>query len=489
MTISDNIKHLTDLALKDRVLTYKERQVIVEAAVKEGVAKEQIDAYLDNALHERLQSYSKEDLRRCPHCGAQIPLISDVCLFCGESLNAYNAQDTVQPPPHISGKDAQIIQAENVRTAAEQHNIKTCPDCGAPFPLVSNVCTHCGHILHEQQESDFNVKNLISNIQQSIDELKSAPQPSFWNVLWYRKNYWMFLVSFMLLLNVVRFVLRYIENGYLVLGMAIASLVLLLAAIDITQKTKKDPPSKMADDKFFAALHRKEMYENQIATIYGDNAEAKEVLRQYSSLTDSITTQRRSRQIKLALTVCAFFVATLFIVFDTYSNKEIFQIEQKKFNYAYALLDKTFPVQPADTIFCKEYLLMEGEADLSFDMKFDKFISRTFIDEIDFHVRVSNVTLKSSGEPYIPRTDEYICLVLYDENFEFVFPEYDPLILSINYESGFYENLKNGKGKVCADFVSRYAQTLPPDKETIQMLEQRAQKAKYYSIYLTQIEP
>ena len=34
MPISDNIKKLTDLALTDRILTYKERQVIAETALK-----------------------------------------------------------------------------------------------------------------------------------------------------------------------------------------------------------------------------------------------------------------------------------------------------------------------------------------------------------------------------------------------------------------------------------------------------------------------
>lgn len=263
MQISDNIKKIIDLALTDRILTYKERLVIEDASLKEGISKQEINAYLDDALHERLKNYSKEQLRHCPHCGAQIPLISDVCLFCGESL-------------------------ENISIAAEQHNIKTCPDCGAPFPLVSNVCTHCGHILHEQLDSELNAKLLIENIKDSISDLKETPQPTFWQVLWYRKNIWLFLISTILLIRLLQYMYRYVYSGYTLLWLFLGSMALWILSMVLTQKSKrKDPPSKIADDKFFAALHRKEMYENQISTIYGDNSEARAVLQQYATLTDN----------------------------------------------------------------------------------------------------------------------------------------------------------------------------------------------------------
>ncbi|MBQ2097476.1 MAG: hypothetical protein II480_04810, partial [Bacteroidales bacterium] len=83
MPVSKHIAGLTALALQDRILTYKERQVIVKEAVKEGTSLQEINSYLDDALTERLKSFSKEELKHCPYCGAQIPLLSDVCLFCG----------------------------------------------------------------------------------------------------------------------------------------------------------------------------------------------------------------------------------------------------------------------------------------------------------------------------------------------------------------------------------------------------------------------
>lgn len=468
MQISDNIKKFIDLALSDRILTYKERLVIEDAALKEGISKQEINAYLDDALHERLKTYSKEQLRHCPHCGAQIPLISDVCLFCGESL-------------------------ENISIAAEQHNIKTCPDCGAPFPLVSNVCTHCGHILHEQLDSELNAKLLIENIKDSISDLKETPQPTFWQVLWYRKNIWLFLISTILLIRLLQYMYRYVYSGYTLLWLFLGSMALWILSMVLTQKSKKkDPPSKIADDKFFAALHRKEMYENQISTIYGDNSEARAVLQQYAALTDNIKTERRGRQIKLTLVFCAFLAANLFTLIDTYSNKDVFQSDTQKFSHVYALWDQKFDVQPADTNFCSEYILMDGVAELSIDLVFDNYINSVFGDEVEYHLRVSNVHLKSSGKEFELKVDQHVAIALYDKDYKQVGAEFDPIIIDEDiryceyedsYTSIFFKKLKHGKGECYAEFKSNELK-LPADKQTVENLIDMARRAKWYTIYL-----
>ncbi|MBO7141538.1 MAG: hypothetical protein J6V76_00275, partial [Bacteroidales bacterium] len=87
MKITKKIKRLVDLALSDSVLTYVERQTIVKTAINSGISEKEINQYIDNALRKRLKSYTKEELQHCPFCGAQIPLVSDECLFCGNSLN------------------------------------------------------------------------------------------------------------------------------------------------------------------------------------------------------------------------------------------------------------------------------------------------------------------------------------------------------------------------------------------------------------------
>ena len=101
---------------------------------------------------------------------------------------------------------------------------------------------------------------------------------------------------------------------------------------------------------------------------------------------------------------------------------------------------------------------------------------------------MSNVKLKSSGEPYVPRTDEHICLALYDENGEFALSEYGTLCICFDYDSSFFEKLKHGKGEIYAEFISLDGQELTIDQATIQELVQKAQNTKYYSIYIAQFE-
>ena len=83
MAVSKKIFDLTRLALQDRVLTFKERQTIVRVALEEGVSEQEINAFLDNMLNQRLKTMAKEELCSCPGCGAQIPLISEDCMYCG----------------------------------------------------------------------------------------------------------------------------------------------------------------------------------------------------------------------------------------------------------------------------------------------------------------------------------------------------------------------------------------------------------------------
>lgn len=307
---------LAHLALSDRVLTYTERQTIAKAAMEEGTPEEEINTVLDNMLTQRLKFFTKEELRNCPHCGAQIPLISDTCLFCGGSLQSTDTQPII-PTPEITGAEAEIIQRENLDTAAEHRNLKHCPDCGAPYPLVSNICTQCGHVLHELTDSVLNVKNLIANIQQCIDDLKNTPQPTFGEVLSYRKHIYIFLMSLLFL----AISLHMMRNGfadsdrqvfYGVIGLSFAFLIWAIISAFITKKTP--PPATVADDKFFAALHRKEMYANQIATLYGNNEEAKAELKKLTWLTDSVKHKRDKRMRSLVITIALSVIGMMALI-------------------------------------------------------------------------------------------------------------------------------------------------------------------------------
>ncbi len=275
MAVSKRILDLIALALQDRVLTFKERQTIVQTATNEGVAEAEINAVLDNMLAQRLKNYAKEELKRCPACGAQIPLISEECLFCGERLEKREVAHNVD----VSGADADIIRSENKRTEEEEVNIKNCPDCGAPFPLMSNICTHCGHVLHARVDSEFNVKNLITSISTTTQKLIDAPPTSFGPIL----------IKYVAIIAIM---MTYIglglygeavdhSNTYLgALGGFLWVIALLLSpfVIVLIKSIFTDNPDK-DDTAYLSALLDYQKYTRLVEAFYGDDAEAREYLK------------------------------------------------------------------------------------------------------------------------------------------------------------------------------------------------------------------
>jgi hypothetical protein len=495
MSISKKTAGLTALALRDRILTYKERQVIVKEAVKEGSSMQEINSYLDEALTERLKSFSKEELKCCPHCGAQIPLISDVCLFCGVSLESHDSQENATPSVYVSGGAAKIIHDENRRTAAAQkHDQKTCPDCGAPYPLVSNICTHCGHVFHEQKLSDLNVRQLIDNIQQSISELKSVPQPTFWKVLWYRKPMWIFLLSSLFLIITLQYFFRvsfdndeaFRQYGMQALKTLCISLGLLTVSVVMLRSCKKtDPPSKIADDKFFAALHRKEMYENQISTLYGGNSEARKLLDQYSAQTGLITRERESRQRKLMVVICFFVALNILPVVimdasygDIEERFEISEPQPSSFSQnitpdIYRLWDEKHPIT-VDNNRIAQYVSASPDAELSIDVDYNA-------DCAWFKLRISNIKLASTDMP-LNLGGRQMALQLTDKANLPKGSPFDKILLQDGL--WFYDDLEKGRGGICAEFISESLR-FTPDTASVDGIIQMMQDIQSCSIYIT----
>lgn len=83
MEIPAQIKKLVDLALKDAIITPLERKTIVNEAIGCGVGESEINQYINQRLDEKLSSRGKDQLKACPGCGAQIPLLSGSCPYCG----------------------------------------------------------------------------------------------------------------------------------------------------------------------------------------------------------------------------------------------------------------------------------------------------------------------------------------------------------------------------------------------------------------------
>lgn len=318
-----HIVDLTELALQDRILTFKERQTIVKEALDMGVDVAVVNKYIDDALNERLKSYHKEDLKRCPTCGAQIPLISDECLFCGNSLTATDGERMVVPvdTDGVTGYAADIIRDENRNTAEQQQSITQCPDCGAPLPLVSLICTHCGHVFHKQAGPQYHIGELLYNINNCITALRNAPKPDLPDILKYNIEVVAIIIGTILFLDVSADGICEAKGG-----IAICGYVLLVASVFITMFSNRDwnvkngheenpwqiSPIELADRAFYNALTLFDSYTLQIETLYGDNSEAKTRLGYLDTLIKDVKKERAKHRAGLAVVyVCAIVLVII----------------------------------------------------------------------------------------------------------------------------------------------------------------------------------
>ena len=476
MAISNKIAQLTALALKDRVLTYVERQTIVKAAIEEGIAEEEINAYLNKAFSDRLKHYTKEELGHCPHCGAQIPLISDVCFFCGEVIvkNNYTSPDLT----YISGEEADIIKNENRKTAEEYSNPTNCPDCGAPFPLVSNICLSCGHILHEHAGSDFNIKNLIEKIKIRITEIKRIPKPTVKDVFFYRLC---FVVIFLALLSLI----AGISFPLMVIPGVIFSWI--ASKMDWYGDYDAKSPVYKAEDAFYSSLYDLEKYKRNISTLYGDNIEAKKVLADFETVVTGLKKVHNKNTSILAIIILSLALAAIVptVTISRTPNEEY--LDNREFHheiYKVSEMQKNIEADSSGGIDSRyqKYFSAKGKACLTFDVlnkDSDPFIISPN-GKMKYKLRVSGIRLESKGVKMDAPDDLYVCL--WSKDLKPVGERIYPIrIKKDDLKNGCSDNvysfLKKGSGSYYADFVS--IDTISSTQEIKDILD----SAYYYTVF------
>lgn len=477
MPVSKHISDLTALALKDRVLTLVEKQTIVKSALAEGISEQEINSFLDNALKERLKSYKKEDLKSCPVCGSQIPLISDNCLFCGNSLTNGSGNGKVIK---VSGTAAKIIEEENRITAEEKQNLKTCPDCGAPYPLFSHICGFCGHVLHAPEDSDLYIKNLTSNIDEYIARLKSAPKPTFFDVLKFRFQILMLLAAALLL------VLAFTHSSGAAAGWSIVCLLIAVVALLATKK--EDSPVAKADAVYYDALYNQEMFSRTIDTLYGENPEARQRLKEYENIINVIRQNKDSNRKKITVTFLTLIIAGLIPVFVRPNPVKSYQENQNKYSEIYQLSEERKTVRAngenpvSETL--SQYLKCESPATVSIDVENDNNDLNDFKllgSDCKFRLRISGIRLVSTGKKLPDAKTSKIAVTLFDKNSEVLETGLGLTVLeNIDYDKKSDDNLikvlENGSGSYYAEFVSQNSGS------NIRTLKEVMDKIEYFSV-------
>ena len=304
MAVSKYIKDLVDLALQDRVMTYTERLIIVNVAAKRNIKADQVNKYIDKAVAKRMKdSLTKEEMQHCPSCGAQVPLLMNDCLFCGRSL-----VDPGRRVIKVDGEAATRIQSENKRNiklvSDKRRSIKQCPDCGAPFPLISHICTYCGHVLHELQGTDLNANYLVNSIESQLAKLEKIQVPTILNLLSDWIEVALFLFGYLLI-----WLGDHGGNTIICWGLGIPCVI---GGIVGGGKRVGGGTVNEADDAYYDAVNDYRMYMRQISTLYGDNREAMVTLCRYADKIDELKKKRnRNRNWLFAIGFALFLCGAI----------------------------------------------------------------------------------------------------------------------------------------------------------------------------------
>jgi len=478
MAISKKIMMLTAEALKDRVLTYVERQTIVKAALNDGIPEAEINQYINNALQRRLNDFSREELKRCPACGSQIPLLSHQCQYCGAELEHHENKDI--NVLNVQGEEMQIIRRENLKTELERQNIKNCPDCGAPFPLISNVCSFCGHILHEKSDSEFNVETLIQNIQAAIDKLKKAPKPTFLTVLMFRIDVilFYFAAAFLIISSAAD------DTSYLCWSsfLLITSLIMLAAK----SMQKGDSPVQVADKEYYSAINSYEMYSRQTDTLYGENYDAKKLLENYSGEINKIKKMRSTNRSIITSLFLLMMAVPVILYLRAPSISEQYQISRNTYPKIYEMSEfskvlKPHPVYPVSDMYAG-FFSVKDDATLMFDPIMEGGYRINEYDaeagKIVYKIRVDNLNLISTGKKNGDSDTCVLKVFLWDKNKKPVGKDLYPIIIRFHDDDDDVSvMLKNGKGHYYGDFVSKKS------TNNYDRLKEVADSAYYYTVF------
>ena len=273
MQILPEIKKLTALAISDRVLTDLERETIVNKAVESGISREEINQYLDDQLNLRLESYTKVDP--------------------GEY-----AENITNEAFNITSAEADIIRSENLRIEEEKRIIKVCPDCGAPYPLISNTCELCGHVLYQRDENSPDFKSLLANMQSSIKRLTNAPKPTLYQII----GHWGYYIT--LIISIFVFITSIIADSEVGKIISLSGFIVFISAIFLHQaQPKPKSPVWIADGEYHKARRSYEMFAREIDTLYVNDYEAQKMLSHFSSIIKQLKRERYQKLKKVGIIV------------------------------------------------------------------------------------------------------------------------------------------------------------------------------------------
>jgi len=283
MAISQRLKDIVALALKDATITPREKEIIINEATKDNIGQDEITDYLQAQLSEAISHKDKYQLKSCPNCGAHIPLISEYCPYCDYQYKNNETEDSklidygIQLAIEIENKDT------GKKHDAELDKQTTCIKCGAQRKSISNVCPHCGNIYYYSKSDNRNIQNFLDKTCEAMTKFFNIKKISLGNVVKFR-----IIHSLSLLLVIPLSII------HPVLG--IAALILWYLIPSPTEKYLE--ARQEAESEIDKALRMMKFF-------YEDDSEARKLISEYRNQIKQENTRRNTT---------AYYVATIIIL-------------------------------------------------------------------------------------------------------------------------------------------------------------------------------
>jgi len=108
------INKLLSKAAQKGVILHKEKEEILKKGIELGIDKLVLEMYISNYQYNK-NSATVINTKKCPKCNANIPLLSNICSFCGAELDQSNQ---ISDDELIENINKNIVEVEKLRTAS-----------------------------------------------------------------------------------------------------------------------------------------------------------------------------------------------------------------------------------------------------------------------------------------------------------------------------------------------------------------------------------
>ena len=290
----------------------------------------------------------------------------------------------------------------------------------------------------------------------------------------------------MLLAAALLLVLAFTHSSGAAAGWSIVCLLIAVVALLATKK--EDSPVAKADAVYYDALYNQEMFSRTIDTLYGENPEARQRLKEYEDIINVIRQNKDSNRKKITVTFITLIIAGLIPFFVRPNPVKSYQENQNKYSEIYQLSEERKTVRAnvenpvSETL--SQYLKCESPATVSIDVENDNNDLNDFKllgSDCKFRLRISGIRLVSTGKKLPDAKTFKIAVTLFDKNSKVLETGLGLTVLeNIDYDKKSDDNLikvlENGSGSYYAEFVSQNS------GNNIRTLKEVMDKIEYFSV-------